>query len=829
METTSDQYLRGQYREDKYELQKVSKLIDILAPVFGRCFDTEEKGWPYELQRNQAWTRRKYSHSTNAMVLSALALYTGRLGESVLAPVVRPRAGVRPLEQLATAVEQGWEQLAMQSMSSIESSSFGNCDPFTLTWLVELLGSDLPAVPTPLNWIAVEKCVREAAAARVKESYEKPAEPVLSRTLKRRDIPEHAFPLVRVILLAKALKQDLAGATEVRRYFFGRLHAQLSANEVRDSNYYDPAEVVFALEGILQIDPGAVDAALLDRVFSVLAGNPQRPPFWRPTKPFVSDVQGSALLPLSVEVANSLIRSCILLDTRDGRATRFTRHLGLFRRYLDWLFSRVVRGTAKDPTDPNKPVEFTGWHSEHVDLPDRVHTWQTSQVLTFLLNYEVMLQRHIGFRSLEEVGLSIDYRYTRSREATEQKLRRKGKLKNSGLTASGYWEEEGDSKEPLFGLKEANSRYRVYGQVCRRFVVPRESATGTPAWSMLLYGPPGTGKTGIAETLAGALGFPLITVTPSDFIRRGEAEVEARAQDIFDTLGEQTDVVVLLDEIDRLILDRDSNDYSRQGDFFQLMTPSMLPKLKRLRDRERVIFVIGTNYADRIDPAAKRPGRIDQRFLVLPPDLEQRNRIIRSCLKREAETIWGEGSKWDTVAAGIDEANVAELAKRTVLAVYTELAQWIRGVVQDLPNAATDHSKATLLKRLEEGYADLPPGTVRLLSYAPRFRQAQEGSGSAKAKNADKESVAADETVEEFLLLLYLKLEAEQPLKKEEKELAKQVVGRFVGPEMFGKLVADGGPAEADKTTVRNNLLAKVNESKVVELLLGSAKEWLAD
>ena len=70
---------------------------------------------------------------------------------------------------------------------------------------------------------------------------------------------------------------------------------------------------------------------------------------------------------------------------------------------------------------------------------------------------------------------------------------------------------------------------------------------------MLLYGPPGTGKTGIADDLTAALRWPLVTVTPSDFIRRGEAEVEARAKDIFDALGEQEDMVVLFDEIDRLI------------------------------------------------------------------------------------------------------------------------------------------------------------------------------------------------------------------------------------------------------------------------------------
>src|SRR3982751_3857237 len=115
---------------------------------------------------------------------------------------------------------------------------------------------------------------------------------------------------------------------------------------------------------------------------------------------------------------------------------------------------------------------------------------------------------------------------------------------------------------------------------------------------MLLYGPPGTGKTGMAEDLAAALGFPLVMISPSDFIRRGEAEVEARAQDIFEALGKQVDMVVLFDEIDRLILDRDSGDYRRQGDIFQLMTPSMLPKLKDLRSAEGVIFVIGTNFAD---------------------------------------------------------------------------------------------------------------------------------------------------------------------------------------------------------------------------------------
>ncbi len=58
---------------------------------------------------------------------------------------------------------------------------------------------------------------------------------------------------------------------------------------------------------------------------------------------------------------------------------------------------------------------------------------------------------------------------------------------------------------------------------------------------------------------------------------------------------EQVEAVILLDEIDRLILDRDSKLYSKQGDMFQVRTPGMLPKLKDLRGQKRSIFIIATH------------------------------------------------------------------------------------------------------------------------------------------------------------------------------------------------------------------------------------------
>ena len=61
---------------------------------------------------------------------------------------------------------------------------------------------------------------------------------------------------------------------------------------------------------------------------------------------------------------------------------------------------------------------------------------------------------------------------------------------------------------------------------------------------------------------------------------------------------------------------------------FQFMTPSMLVKIKDLRTKEKSIFIIATNYEERIDSAIKRSGRIDLKYLINPPNLIQRKAIL---------------------------------------------------------------------------------------------------------------------------------------------------------------------------------------------------------
>ncbi|SFR15546.1 ATPase family associated with various cellular activities (AAA) [Lentzea waywayandensis] len=143
--------------------------------------------------------------------------------------------------------------------------------------------------------------------------------------------------------------------------------------------------------------------------------------------------------------------------------------------------------------------------------------------------------------------------------------------------------------------------------------------------SFILGGPPGTGKTTIVKKVAHDLGWPLLVIDQASFLRQGTAQIESEAERLFGLLFELSDTVVLFDEIEEMFEDRDTGEKS--GRF---LTTSMLPRIHKLRDLARVVFVFATNHPDRIDPAASRPGRIDKIFTVKVPTREERVGVLES-------------------------------------------------------------------------------------------------------------------------------------------------------------------------------------------------------
>jgi AAA+ superfamily predicted ATPase len=166
--------------------------------------------------------------------------------------------------------------------------------------------------------------------------------------------------------------------------------------------------------------------------------------------------------------------------------------------------------------------------------------------------------------------------------------------------------------------------------------------------SALLFGPPGTSKTRLAKAIAEYLEWPLIVITPSEFLGNGLEQVHAQVDERFRDLMDLRMAVVFFDEMDALAQTREGDDFdegkkglsarviqllqqnprSGRGGVLdvtrQLLTTSMLPKLTNLWDQKRVIFLMATNHKQQLDPAITRPNRFDLLLCVAPPSWDKK-------------------------------------------------------------------------------------------------------------------------------------------------------------------------------------------------------------
>ena len=147
---------------------------------------------------------------------------------------------------------------------------------------------------------------------------------------------------------------------------------------------------------------------------------------------------------------------------------------------------------------------------------------------------------------------------------------------------------------------------------------------------LLLYGPPGTGKTFIARAIAGEMGAGFLSVTISDILDPYIGNSEANLHNVFQQARDHAPCVLFLDELDAIGMKRSlSRNSSMRSTVNQL-----LEELDGVSsDNDGVYLLAATNAPWDIDPALRRPGRLDRTLLVLPPDEPARAAILHTHLR----------------------------------------------------------------------------------------------------------------------------------------------------------------------------------------------------
>ncbi len=244
------------------------------------------------------------------------------------------------------------------------------------------------------------------------------------------------------------------------------------------------------------------------------------------------------------------------------------------------------------------------WSSGHrINNPGQAESWATASVFS----YAQGLRRLVGIWCREQAHNSLNAPRTRlTPKNAKRAIASRGRTWGSNrLSAS-------DQLYTLF-----INPVRMHQ--CRDRLEPdSQPIAEKQARSAILFGPPGTSKTNLVRFLADSINWEYIELHASHFVADGLPQVQKTADKIFKQLLEMDHAVVLFDEIDELVREREME----KDAFGRFLTTSMLPKLAELWNARKILYFVATNHINYFDSAIVRSHRFDALILVSPPSFD---------------------------------------------------------------------------------------------------------------------------------------------------------------------------------------------------------------
>ena len=145
-----------------------------------------------------------------------------------------------------------------------------------------------------------------------------------------------------------------------------------------------------------------------------------------------------------------------------------------------------------------------------------------------------------------------------------------------------------------------------------------------PHSGVLLYGPPGCGKTLLAKVLASESDANMFSINGPEIMNKYYGETEAKLRDIFKEAKENSPSIIFIDEIDAIAPKREE----AYGDVEKRVVAQLLALMDGLTDRGNVIVLGATNSPDSVDPALRRPGRLDREMEISVPNADGRLEVM---------------------------------------------------------------------------------------------------------------------------------------------------------------------------------------------------------
>lgn len=181
---------------------------------------------------------------------------------------------------------------------------------------------------------------------------------------------------------------------------------------------------------------------------------------------------------------------------------------------------------------------------------------------------------------------------------------------------------------------------------------------------VLMVGGAGVGKTLLSRAVAGEANVPFFSISGSEFVEMFVGVGSARVRDLFAMAKKASPSIIFIDELDAIGRHRGAGIGGGHDEREQTLN-QILVEMDGFEKETGVIILAATNRPDILDPALLRPGRFDRKIVLDPPDVHDREDILRIHSKGKplnGNVNFKEVAERTPGFSGADLANVANEA-----------------------------------------------------------------------------------------------------------------------------------------------------------------------